>query len=287
MSLIMPDGPSWTYCTDNLPASPDYLNFGTAVTSGTSNADGSDTAILSALTHDVEYLRLILTGTFNATANNNCLMDLLVDPAGGTSWSTLIPSLMVGGVNLMSQSGSSVAGPGGIYDFPLWIPAGATLGARIRSAGTSTAPVLNVGIIAKGGNRNPASWWCGQRVTAIGTDPSNSQGTTHSGASSSSSFSSWADFGSTLTADCNAIQFGIGGVHSSSSWSSKTYTYEFGANGFAIGGPMYRTLNSSRCGVWIPQGPIFKRLAAGTQLQARGKCGVTVQALSIAAWAVH
>ena len=64
MGLIHPSGPSWAYCSHNFNATPAVATVGTSITSGTGNADGSDTAALSALAHDVEHLRIVLTGTF-------------------------------------------------------------------------------------------------------------------------------------------------------------------------------------------------------------------------------
>ncbi len=59
MGLINAAGPSWAFCTHNLPSSVDAASLGTSCTSGVSNADGTAVTLLSALSHDVEYLRLL------------------------------------------------------------------------------------------------------------------------------------------------------------------------------------------------------------------------------------
>jgi hypothetical protein len=286
MGLIHPSGPSWAYCTHNLPADIDATALGASCTSGTSNADGSPVALFaSALSHDVEYLRLSLNGTIPSSGNNDVLMTVLIDPAGGTSWATLIPYLIVGAMGDVTLTGSTPAGPSGGYDFPIWIPAGASLGVMARSAHTSAA-VLKVTAFAFGGNRNPASWWAGQRVTAIGVTAAASTGTAHT-AGASAVFSSWANLGSALTADCGALQFGVNGP-GVAAYSGNNYQFEFGVGGVRIGPPLFRILTSQEAGWCVPTGPIFEKLTAGTQLQVRAACnGASPQALGVAAWAVH
>jgi hypothetical protein len=169
MALILPGGPAFAHASDNFgPLTHDgSTGFGAAVPVGVSNTDGADTAIMPALAHDCEYLYLAVSGMNSSGQAMAALMDLLVDPAGGTSWSNLISDLLVGGSSPFSYN----TGPFGaavIYHFPLWIPAGATLGARIRRQSGSAA-TARVQVVAMGGNRNPASWWCGQKVESVAT----------------------------------------------------------------------------------------------------------------------
>jgi len=181
MGLILPRGPSWAYCTHNLLRSgfTNTATLGTQVAAGASNADGTAVTLLPALSHDVEYLRLAMATTKTNDVNNNCLADILIDPTGGTSWATLIPSLAMTPLTNIQCAAASPIGPSGFYDFPVWIPAGASIGMQARSAAAATPQTLAVIAQAMGGNANPASWWCGQRVTAIGVDAANSRGTSH------------------------------------------------------------------------------------------------------------
>ena len=118
MGLIHPSGPSWAYCTHNLPADIDITTLGAVCTSGTSNADGTAVALFaSALAHDVEYLRLAISVDGPTSANNNILLTVLIDPAGGTDWSVLIPYLIAGALGDVSAAGSEPAAPAGHYDF--------------------------------------------------------------------------------------------------------------------------------------------------------------------------
>lgn len=286
MGLIQPFGPSWAYCTHNMPTDLDPTAIGATCTSGTEDSDGSAVALLSsALSHDVEYLKLTIEGSMPASGNNDVLMDLLIDPAGGTSWSELIDSLIVGATGGVGASGSEPSAPASMqYDFPLWIPSGAALGVRARSAHTSAA-TLQVGCFAFGGNKNPASWWAGQRVSSIGINASSSTGTAHT-AGNSGAFSSWANLGSTLGADAGAFQFGVNGT-GSGFYSPETYWWEFGVGDIRIGPPIFKTLTSSEVGWQFPGMPIFQSVPAGSQMRVRATCSGFSQALGAAAYAVH
>lgn len=192
MSLMMPNGPCFAHWTDNLSLADDSggsapndnnKGFGTSITGGASNADGTAVTVLPALAHDCEYLWLGISGTAITlgTSANAALMDLLIDPAGGTSWTSIIDDLIVGfasGTSTQFTSGGSSMPLE--YHFPLWLPAGASIGARIRTQGGSPGTVTRIMAQVCGGNKNPASWWCGQKVETVGTmDPSNSLGQLH------------------------------------------------------------------------------------------------------------
>lgn len=282
MGLIIPRGASWAYCSHNMPSTPSS-NVGTQVTAGTSNTDSTAVTLLTALTHDVEFMRISIAGqTITTAQDNNSLFSILVDPSGGTSWSTLIPYLIAAPV----ATTTTVPHAGIIYEFPLWVPAGSSIGCFARCAEAASTPVTRVLIEALGGNRNPASWWSGQRVTAIGIDSTNSRGTSHT-PGNAGSLSTWTNFGSALTADCGAIQWGAGGNFASNTWTNNSYRMEFGVGSVMIGPPVAHATNSSESYWNISTGVIFARLAAGTQFMCRGTCDGAASAQNVAAYAVH
>lgn len=254
--------------------------MGTAVTAGASNSDGSAVTLLSALTHDVEYL-VIGAGRFSAVnEDTSTLLDILIDPAGGTSWSSLIDDLLVGESVLM---GGATAIPCPVwYHFPLWIPAGAAVGAMARTARGSTlaGQVLAFGY---GANANPSSWWCGQRVSSIGINAAASMGQDHTGGNGA--FSTWADLGSPLGDACGALQFAVHGANNDTNTSNAAYHFEFGVGGNRIGPTIFRMNSTGEAGWWTPTGPIFHSLPAGAQLQVRAFQHLDV--LDVAAYAVH
>lgn len=286
MGLIRPAGPSWAYCSHNLPSTPSLTTVGTQVTPGTSNADGTAVTLLSALSHDVEYLKIWISGDGAASGlNTDILLNILIDPAGGTSWSPLIPWLIAGALSDSTASLSTTPGGCGHYDFPLWIPAGASIGAQARGAGATTIG-LKVVALAYGGNANPASWWCGQRVRDIGISSGSSTGTAHL-AGASGSYSSWTNLGSALDDACGALQFAVNG-EGDTTFVTNSYQFELGVGGDRIGAPMFRLISSSENGWWVPTGPIFRKLGAGAQLQIRAKAsGASPQNVGVAAWSVH
>lgn len=290
MSLLT-FAPDFAFCSHNMGSTPvgQSINFASAVTAGASNADGSTGAILSALTHDVEYLIIGLSG-FGAAGgiNPSTLLDIMHDPAGGTSWAAdpLIPDLLVGGtlpVNLASATQGM--GTPLWYFFPLWIPSGTSLGGRAQTAHSATV-TGRVVIFAYGGNRNAASWWCGRTVTAFGIDAVNSRGQDHL-PGSSGSFSTWANLGSALPLDGGAYQWAAQGENDAT-WSNtpSPYFLQFGVNSVQIGPTLVHGVNANETRATFPTGPLFSSFKAGEQLMVRGSGASTAETIDVSAYIV-
>lgn len=274
--------PSWSNCTSSWTGSNSSTTPTVVVVTaaGSANTKGTAVSLLTAIEHDVEYLVIgVSSGSTNAT-EVNILADILVDPAGGSTWnsSPLIPNLLGGFAGNPSTSGECFHW----YHFPLWVPSGSSLGAQIQSSVASET--LDISVFALGGNKNPGSWWCGQYVTAYGPDTATSKGVDHT-PGNSGSFSAWANFGSTLSADCGAVQYGIGG--SDSSMTQISYFWEFGIASTRVGPPQFVVGSTSESKWKEPSMPIFYSAAAGTQWQARAKASGTAEAYDIALYAVH
>jgi hypothetical protein len=289
MGLILPSGPAFAHWSDNIAApSADGLDYGSGVAPGLSNADGSAVTLLPALAHDCEYLVMAVSGFALSGANTSALLDILIDPAGGTSWSELIADLLCGYSSFVEMDGSGNFGVPVMYHFPIWLKAGTSIGAQARCAhGSAFTNTPRVVTFAAGGNKNPASWWCGQKVATVGTmDPSASRGQTHmSGASGA--FSSWTSLGSATAARAGALQYGVQGP-GSASVSGKVYRYEFGAGSSQIGPCCYRGMGGLEVGTHFFPGPVFCDIPAGTQMQVRAACGTTSpQSLDCAAYLVQ
>ena len=276
MGLIHPAGPSFAHWSDNfggLAAAQTSDSYGTFVTPGTSNADGSTVTLMPALAHDCEYLILGFNGFGEPAKSMRCIADILVDPAGGTSWSNLISGLLVGQTEygLFLKSGSFTDSAAFVlYHFPLWIPAGASLGVRAKTsdaAGFTSS--TRVWAVAAGGNKHPASWWCGQKVETLGSVRASSTGTAVANGVSAS-FGSWVNVGSASSARGGALQFMARGT-TGTSLNNQYNVYEFGIAGTAIGPRHYggqstsTTIHNS-----LFSGPVFLDTPSGTQFQARG-----------------
>jgi hypothetical protein len=289
MGLMLPNGPSFAHWSDNIASpSSDGLDYGTGVTPGLSNADGSAVTLLPALAHDCEYLVLAVCGFALSGGNTSALLDILVDPAGGTSWSELIADLLCGYSSFVEMDGSGTFGVSLMYHFPVWLKAGTSIGAMARCAhGSALTAAPRVVAYAAGGNKNPASWWCGQKVETVGTfDAANSRGQAHT-PGASGAYSSWTSLGSPTGVRAGAAQFAVQGP-GSSSVSGKVYRFEFGAGSSQIGPCCYRGMGGLEVGTHFFPGPVFCDIPAGTQMQVRGACGTTSpQALDCAAYLVQ
>jgi hypothetical protein len=240
--------PDFRHCTASLSA-PSTTVIGTAINADANDADGTDVAFLTALTHDVEYL----------------VIDLLAGQSGAATTTSPIAVW---------------------YHFPIWLKSGHSIGGRMRTAHTSQITAGEVAIIAYGGNTNPASWWCGQHVTTIGVDDTISQGTNHT-AGVSGAFSAWANFGSTLPAPCGALQFGVHGTNTDTTQAATAYIFEFGIASTRIGPSIFRSTNTNEAGWTSPTGPIFYSAPSGAQLQVRAACqAVSAEAIDVAAYVV-
>lgn len=174
--LINPPGPGFSYCIENLSATPDANGqaFGTAFNSGSSNGEASAAAVLSALAFDCLYLQISAWLPATASQDNSALMRVLIDRSGGSSWSSFIDYLIVGFGSATLAGG--IAGHTVNYHFPIWMPAGATFAVICRrtGAGAGNGRVL---MRAFGLPRRPDMWWAGQGVESLGIDAANSKGT--------------------------------------------------------------------------------------------------------------
>lgn len=279
MSLICVP-PQWAYCSDNLPSTPSTTATGTNVTCGANNADGTAVTILSALAHDCEYLEIGFGSSSSSSGvNNSCLVDLLIDPAGGTSWTSIIDDMLAG---FVGQTGSSNTANQRFYKWPIWIPAGASVGIRGRTAHSSTF-TLRCNAWAYGGNRNPASWWCGQHVTTYGATPASSTGTAHT-AGNSGAFSSWATIAAS-TADHQAFNFAVQGIGGTTQ-SGLAYHFQFGVGSTQLGGTYYKQTSTAEASWDINPGVVYAAVPSGTNLQIRGTCSGSAEALDVAIYGI-
>lgn len=289
MGLILPGGPNWAHYSSNVTDGSGMTSVGTNFTAGANHTKGSVVAAMT-LTHDCEYLRIGFSGTGSAAVNSSTLVDIVIDPAGGTNWDSapLVPDLSAGFIAQLSNDSSSYpTGPLFWYDFPLWIPWGAALGVRAQTAHTSDITTPRAVIQARGGNRNPASWWCGQKVSTIGIDSANSRGQMVTPGITPGNWSSWSNLGSALPTDCGALQFTIQG-EGDSNWSNATQYARLGVGDSQIGPTCIKGFSNQEQAGFMPLGPIFAQLSSGTQLQVSGlKSAVAGQSFDVAAWVVH
>jgi hypothetical protein len=270
--------------TDNLVGSVPQIVPGTAFTFGANNADGAAVEVIPALEHDVHYLVVSIAGSHTTGANTQALLDVLVDPAGGSSWSELISDLVCGMLIAIANSVSYQAN----FHFPLYIKAGSSIGVRARTAHSADVTTGTCVIWAYGNPSRPDAWWCGQKVESLGINPASSQGTDVT-PGTSSSFGSWTDIGSTTSARYGAIQFGVNGSDGTAANAGYYWQIGCGSNKLPGSPTIHRNMSTnevgSQTGVWMP---IFADIAAGTQMQARAACNAaTTEVFNMAIYGVY
>lgn len=240
---------------------------GTSVTTGVSNADGTAVSVLPALSHDVHWLIIGVSGFQTANAANDTLLDILIDYAGGTSFSAFIDDLIVG--YLQAETTGS-AGTTRYFHFPLWIPAGASLGCRGRTAHTVASANGRVIIQAFGAPSLKSQWWCGQKIESLGINAATSKGTNVT-PGVSGAYGSWTSIGAGIAGRYGAVQAALQGAGAALT-ANIGYYYQVGVDSTLLPGSPTTQWSTNTNETAVQQGasmPIFCDIAAGTQLQMR------------------
>jgi len=176
---------NWT--VDNFGTNFNYNGFATAITSGAANTKGAITECIAAaaLTEDCYLISINVGGGVAPGSRRNFIADIMVDEAGGTNWSVLIPNLLFHQNNM---------GLGYHFVFPLFVKAGSSVGARVQCNAPTISP--RVGIKLFGKPTHPHLMRYGHTVEAIGVDTTNTLGTlTGSG---TNNWSAWASLGTSV-----------------------------------------------------------------------------------------
>ena len=267
--MILPGiGPAWLFEVDNLTGTPPAIGTaaGTAFTSGGSNVDGTAVTVLAALAQDVQRLVLAIGTDGTAGEDNSVLANLLFDPAGGTSWTTI--AQLIAGTAVISPNGLATH----VYDFPLFIKAGTAIGMSARKNG-ATGIVGGCAAYAFGQPRRPEMWWCGQGLETLGINAASSKGTAHT-PGATGVFSSFASLGAS-TRRYGAVALGVQG--DGTALNGRTYYYEIGVGGAKVPGTptLFVATDTNERGLRTGPGAIQTDIAAGTTIQIRATCSGT------------
>lgn len=160
--LIVPCGPTWGWQYHNGGTNPSATP-GTSVTPGASNAEGAWTQIASAanITFGVWGIWLAVTNGNSTGVDKSHLLDIGIDEAGGTNYTSILSNLVCG----QSQAGSTGCNE---WYFPLNIPAGSTVAARVQGV-ASTAGTVRVFAMFFGKPNYPELTPRGEVSETIGT----------------------------------------------------------------------------------------------------------------------
>lgn len=144
---------------------------GTSVTPGASNAEGAWTQIASAanIAYDVFMLYIAVGGGATTANQKDHLLDIGVDPAGGTSYTAVISNIVCGQTQAVTTGFDE-------FVFPLFIKAGSSVAVRAQGS-NATAGTVRVVADFYGRPTEPALCPVGYWSETIGTI-TNSAGTT-------------------------------------------------------------------------------------------------------------
>lgn len=284
--LILPPF-QFAHCTDNLTSTPPTAAVGTQFGTDTltANVNGTPVTVIgTALTHDVHYMVIGISG-FNASGFfTPTLTDILYDPAGGTSWSTLIEDIASG---FTSGNAAGSVCFAAYYHFPLWVKAGATFGVTAKTS--NSPPGLTngrIGLWLYGEPSRPDTWWAGQKVDAIGVNGLSSTGVAIT-PGSTGTWSAWTSIGSVTTARYGSIQIGWNGTDSSALGQGSYW--QIGYDTVKIPGTPTYFISTSTAEVTArcPFGPTWVDIPAGKQLQARATSSGAAEEHNIVLYGVY
>lgn len=162
--LYVPHGHDFQWEYSNVSAvRPITTGWGFSHTPSTTSGTFSTYATLVSaanITNDVYGIMLCFNNAATSNAIRNTLVNIGIDTAGGTTFTTRIPDLMVSSASPLGGSG-----PGVWYYFPLYVPAGSSIGIQ---AGSTTATAFHTAIWLYGLPRRPEAIRTGAYVTAFG-----------------------------------------------------------------------------------------------------------------------
>jgi Sulfocyanin (SoxE) domain len=256
--------------------------FGTSVSHG-NNTYGSYVQVLSGASNTDDSFGILINvnGLASSATARDALLTIGVDPAGGSSYSTLIPDLLV-----------SCAGPynllaGGVwYYFPVYIPAGASIGAKGSTNAASTSSSVNVVLFCQ--PKYPHLVKAGSFVRAFGITAATSSGTAVT--SGTTSEGTWTQI-SAATADALWFwQVGFGVNDSTMTALAYALDLGFGDGTSEVLLIENQPINTSAAEeahkpLWLPFG--YGEVASGTALHARLQVsGTADSSVSVAAYGV-
>lgn len=268
--LHIPQPSHGWFTYNNFGANPSATP-GTSVTPGISNAEGSWTEIVSdaSVTQDVYgfFLRISDNAVATPTTGKNFLLDVGIDPTGGTSYTAIISNIVCG------SAGPITAAAGHNFFFPLRIPAGSAIAVRIQgSHGTATAS--RVGIKLYGQNSNPLLFPVGTFAETIGTI-TNSNGVSFTPGNAADG--TWTSLGTTTNPLWWwQIAYQVDNGTITAEYTYIELAYGDGSNKHIICEKMHQGTSSEQIGQALNTNLIFMEaycpVPAGATIYIRGRC---------------
>ncbi len=242
---------------------------GTDITAhATAHTKGAAVTLLAgaSVTEDIFGVYLQFGNAIGAGTQREFLIDLLLDPAGGTSWSNFIDNLFIANAESAFMGGTN-------FYFPIFIKAGTSIGAQAQCNTGSAVTKCVVSLLGKPSHPHLVN--VGSKVETIGANTSLSRGTAVSAPGGASTFGAYTSLGTTGQ-DNWFWQAGVGLGDASLGSSSFLYQFELTAGDasnkrLCVGDRSYTADASERAGAsnWAGVGLPIRKVPAGQTVYAR------------------
>lgn len=266
---LMPSGLSaYNFTYDNWGTNPS-ATIGTSVTPGASNAEGSWTQIASTsnIAQDCYWLYIQVFGGASSAAAKNQLLDIGIDPAGGTSYTAFLSNLQIGASPALTAAGARE------HVFPIYIKAGSSVAVRIQGS-NATAGTVRVAARFYGQPTRPEAVPVGTIAQTFGTITNSSgQSVTPGNAADGS----WADLGATSTALWWwQVGYGVDNATITAEYTYIEVAWGDGSNKHTIFKVMHGGTTSETCGLAAQTQMLacaaYKPVPAGANIYIRMRC---------------
>lgn len=282
MSLMIPAATGFGWRVSSFTGRP-ANSPGSSVAPG-NNTKGSWSELLAAgsVTSDIWLLHINFHAVSASGAARDCIADIGVDPAGGTSYTVLVPDLLCLAGTISMNTGFGID-----YLFPIRINSGSSVAVRF-SVNNATVGTARCWIRGYGKPEHPEITRFGTKVEAIGITAASSSGTAVTPGTTSEG--SWTSLG-TVTRQAWWWQLGVG-INDSTMTDSLIYGCDLSAGG--SGGDIMiieDQIAGSTAGEGFsfraPIGTGAKTINGGSTIYGRMQCSGTPDSnLSLAAYAL-
>lgn len=157
----------------------------------TIHTKGSWTSLITSTSFDSFIAGVTIYGLATAGADTACLVDIGYDDSGGTGYVTIIPNILGGGTPSTGLSGSRRQ-----YWFPVFIPKGSQIAARMQALISGDAAIVGLRLIGGKNRSNP--WPHRGAIQDYGTNLATSNGTAQANAAADTK-SAWTQLGADTT----------------------------------------------------------------------------------------
>lgn len=247
----------------------------TAILKTGSKASWQNVIAAGTVTADCHWIRVEIADTQATGVDTSAILDVGVDPAGGTSYSVVIADLLAGYCDTLT--GSTAPGGQTAYGIPLKITSGSSVAIRGQTIRVADANAKIRVSMMGGATGTPYS---GTTCTTYGISGQTGTSVTPG----SNAYGSWTSIGSTTAVDLQAIMVGMQPLPGTAV-SSNVYTVQVGVSSTVIS-PQFDFLVSSQEGRNgpRPESAFYNFVASGSQLQVRAKAsnGNTIETIKVA-----